>query len=353
MGVQQLPQLRLRIGLLDIALFIVVLLMFLTQETDIFFHSIFILLTLGAFIWQFRSFVVRSYIWVTITTIAVILAVMDGWAIYEDLIELALLCVILAIVFVITNRRAQAQTALAATLAAEQEHAKRLRELAVLKADFTAMVAHELGSPLLAIRGFADMLATGRLNAETQGQVIDAIRTEVHMLNALVADVQTAAAVERDDFGVHPRPVAVSVLLNDAAAYAKTLSDQHPVKVDLSSDHIVLADPERIGQVLRNLLSNAAKYSPAGSPITLRAVLQGTHMQIAVIDQGPGIHPDDTTRIFEKFGRGHNPSNQKVAGAGLGLYLSHRIVHAHGSDLVVTSTLGQGAAFSFLLKVTS
>ena len=214
------------------------------------------------------------------------------------------------------------------------------------------MVAHELGSPLLAIRGFADMLSTGRLNADTQTQVIDAIRAEVHMLNALVADVQTSAAVERDDFAVHLRLVAVRVLLNDAVASAKTLSGQHPIEVMLPYDQIVLADPERIGQVLRNLLGNAAKYTPAESPIILRATLQGTYMQIEVIDEGPGIHPDDMSRIFEKFGRGHNTLNQMSAGAGLGLYLSRRIVQAHGSDLAVTSVLGRGAAFSFLLEVT-
>ena len=87
-GIQQLSQLRLWVGVLDVALVVVVLLMFLTKETDVFFHSIFILLTLGAFIWQFRSFVMRSYVWVTITTIAVILAIMDGWAVYEDSLNL-------------------------------------------------------------------------------------------------------------------------------------------------------------------------------------------------------------------------------------------------------------------------
>jgi RNA polymerase sigma factor (sigma-70 family) len=106
-----------------------------------------------------------------------------------------------------------------------------------------------------------------------------------------------------------------------------------------------------MGQVLRNLLSNAAKYAPPGTPIELRAVRRGEHVRIEVADHGFGIHPDDMPRIFEKFGRGRDRGGRKVAGAGLGLYLSRRIVQAHGSDLTVESTPGVGSVFGFDLPV--
>jgi signal transduction histidine kinase len=116
----------------------------------------------------------------------------------------------------------------AALLAAEQEYSRRLAELAVLKADFTAMVAHELGSPIAAIRAWTDVLATDRMSPEHQAQAIASIRTETAVLNTLVADVHAVATIERDDFAVHTRAVPVSVLLSDAAAFARTLMGAPP-----------------------------------------------------------------------------------------------------------------------------
>jgi signal transduction histidine kinase len=120
----------------------------------------------------------------------------------------------------------------------------------------------------------------------------------------------------------------------------------------LGTHQKVVADRERIGQVLRNLLSNAAKYSPEGVPIELRAKReQEDCVRIEVADHGPGIHPDDRARIFEKFGRGRDREGKKIPGVGLGLYLSRGIVRAHGSDITVDSAPGEGAVFGFELKV--
>ncbi len=104
--------------------------------------------------------------------------------------------------------------------------------------------------------------------------------------------------------------------------------------------------------MLRNLLTNAVKYSPGGTSIELRAVPDEAagRVRIEVIDHGPGIHPDDMERIFEKFGRGRDPEGRKVAGLGLGLYISRRILRAHGSDLTVKAAPSGGSVFSFDLK---
>ncbi|HEY6581654.1 MAG TPA: ATP-binding protein [Rubrobacter sp.] len=111
----------------------------------------------------------------------------------------------------------------------------------------------------------------------------------------------------------------------------------------------MLADPERIGQVLRNLLSNAAKYSPEGTPIELRVIGKQGRVRLEVADRGPGIHPDDQRRIFEKFGRGRDREGHKIPGVGLGLYLSRRIVRGHGSELTVQERPGGGSVFAFEL----
>lgn len=255
---------------------------------------------------------------------------------------------VVAVGGVLELRRIAAERA--ALLAVEREYSGRLEELAALRADFTAMVAHELGSPLAAIRGFADMLATGELGPEDRRQALAAIRAEVDLLNSLVAEVQAAASVERADFAVHPRPVPISALLAEATAFARTLPGGHPMQTVVEARGQVWADPERIGQVLRNLLSNAAAYSPPGTPIELRALTKGSRIRIEVADRGYGIPPEELEHIFEKFHRGRHGRGQRAGGLGLGLYLSRRIVQAHGSDLTVRSQVGAGSVFSFELE---
>jgi PAS domain S-box-containing protein len=220
-----------------------------------------------------------------------------------------------------------------------REANRHLEKLAALRSDFTAMVAHEIGSPLASVRGFLEVLATGELEPADQADVLVKIRAEINRLGTLVADVRSAAAIERDDFALMTRPTAVDELLDDAARFAETLPGDHPLTIAAEVDGRVLADPYRIGQVLRNLLSNAVKYSPDGAPIELRARPGETpgRIGIEVADRGHGVHPDDVDQIFEKFGRGRDRSGRMAYGVGLGLYLSRRIVRAHGGEKLVVS----------------
>ena len=233
-----------------------------------------------------------------------------------------------------------------------KEANRRLEELAVLKADFTAMVAHELETPLAVIRGYAEILATGALEPAEQSRVLDKIREETEVLNTLVGDVRAVATVEQEDFTVQLQPVQVRALLDTAVQCSAPLLGNHRLVTENSADdEQVWADSKRIRQVLCNLMANAAKYSPDSAPIELRAKPGKTpgRVQIEVADRGPGVHPDDVSRIFEKFGRGRDRSGQKVAGVGLGLYLSRRIMRAHGSDLTLSLTSDSGSVFSFEL----
>ncbi|MDQ3547768.1 MAG: PAS domain S-box protein [Chloroflexota bacterium] len=240
-----------------------------------------------------------------------------------------------------------------ALLASTTEYARRLSDLAVLKADFTAMVAHEMSTPLAAIRAMTDLLAKGSITPDDHLHLLSAIQAEVGLLTRLVSDVQSVGNMERDDFVVRPRAVPIGVLLAEAIAHAGTLPGNHPVSMRIEASDMVLADPERIGQVLRNLLNNAARYSPAGAPIELRAARNVPYVRIAVADQGYGIRADDLERIFVKFGRGRDRGGHRPDGLGLGLYLSRRIVQAHGSDLFVTSAPGEGSIFGFDLEVAT
>ncbi len=233
-------------------------------------------------------------------------------------------------------------------LDAAQEYSQRVAELTNLRADFTAMVVHELGSPIAAIRAWAELLETDRMSPSLRAQGLATIRGETALLQGLVADVQAIATIDRDDFAVHRRPTSVVELLSAAADLAHALPGHHPLVLTIDAVDRVRADPERIGQVLRNLLGNAAKYAPSGTPIELRATREEAQVRIAVIDHGPGIAPGDEERIFMKYERGRiQPSGP--GGAGLGLYLSRRILLAHDADLVVEPTPDGGATFSFAL----
>ena len=255
---------------------------------------------------------------------------------------------IVAVGCILELRRIAAERA--ALLAAQREASRRLVEQNMLRSNFTAMVAHELTSPLAAIRHFTTMLETRELGASDQAQVLAAIQSESEVLTGLVCDMQTAAMSEARDFVVRPRRVRLSQILSDAAVFGTTLSGGHPVTVPLTVSDMVWADAERIGQVLRNLLTNAAKYSPPGTPIDIRVVHAGVRVRVEVVDSGPGIDPHDLRRVFDKFGRGRDRSGQKVPGVGLGLYLSRQIMRAHGSDLQVESTPGAGSTFAFELS---
>jgi signal transduction histidine kinase len=302
---------HVRVSDVDIVLVVIAALMaVLTNTTVILFHLVFILLTFDAFFSRFRAFAIRTSLWVSVTTVEVLASVLAGRIPWDELTEIPLLSAILVGVFILARRQADAQRRLASLLAVKHEEARRLQELAHLRADFTAMIAHELGTPLAAIRALARMLASGDLDPRAEAQTLAHIQGEVDLLNALVADVAAAAAV-----------------------------------------CLVHADAERIGQVLRNLLSNAAKYAPEGAPIELRAESRGGRLRVEVADRGPGVAREDADIIFEKFARGRARRERPVAGAGLGLYLSRRIVQAHGAgDLVVAPNPGGGAVFAFELK---
>jgi signal transduction histidine kinase len=218
------------------------------------------------------------------------------------------------------------------------------------------MIAHELDTPIAAVRKLNEMLSAQGEDPGVRDYATTATERELDALTNLVRDVRAVAAVEREGFGIKARPLPLEELLADAEVYASTLPGHHPIEVmvrgDLRVEVCVLADPERIGQVLRNLLSNAAKYSPEGTPIELRVIGKEGQVRVEIADQGWGIHPDDVPRIFEKFGRGRDRnSHHERPGVGLGLYLSQRIIRGHGSELTVQTRPGEGSVFAFELRV--
>jgi PAS domain S-box-containing protein len=241
----------------------------------------------------------------------------------------------------------------ATMLASEREYTRQLRELAEMRAHLTEMVAHDLRAPVAALRLMTDMLATGELTPAAQAETLQSMRGQIDQMNRLVSDVAASAAAERDDFVVQLQPVALAVLLDGAAVFARTTLTEHDFAMKATPTVQVWCDPERISQVLGNLLGNAATHTPPGTVVSLTAKRHGQHVRFEVTNQGPPIPPEEMELIFEKFGRGRAAVDNRTAGTGLGLYLSRRIVEAHGSELWVNSTLEHGTTFGFDLRVAA
>jgi signal transduction histidine kinase len=239
-------------------------------------------------------------------------------------------------------------------------HAEAFNELRVAVADakqaraevaeFAGMIAHELGSPIAAIQNASDVLEMGTLSAH-QDRARDLIAMEARALRMLVGDLRAASSLEREAFDMQRQVVGLDTVLVEAGDFAQSVTDTHPIHVHAGSGIKIEVSPGRIAQVLRNLVTNAIKYTPPGTPIEIRSWRdKDGHLDrvwIAVVDEGPGIAPEDQALIFAKFGRARTRSEQQIPGLGLGLYLSQRIVEAHGGELNVTSTPGNGASFAF------
>jgi PAS domain S-box-containing protein len=252
----------------------------------------------------------------------------------------------------ITDRR-HLEMDRAVMLASEREYNRQLRALAEMRSDLTAMIAHELRGPVAALRMMTFLLAGGGLSREDESQMLATIQGEIEQLDRLAGDVAAVTVAEREDFSVQLHPVSLAMLLDGAETFALGALADHQWTVLPAPDVRVWCDPERISQVLRNLIDNAAKHTPTGTPVELRALRDGPQVRIEVADKGPGLPAEDFDLIFEKFGRGPSAAARQTSGAGLGLYLSRQIMRAHGSDLTVESTPGTGTVFAFDLKVAS
>jgi signal transduction histidine kinase len=219
-------------------------------------------------------------------------------------------------------------------------------------AEFAGMIAHELGSPIAAVQHASEVLGLEALTPQ-QERARALIELETKALRLLAGDLRAASSRERESFDLHPRVVPLGELLDEARDFALTAPGNHPILLDSAPCVSVIVDPGRIAQVLRNLITNAAKYTPPEAPIRIRARRDKDRVWIEIIDSGPGIDPMDAPYIFAKFVRGRQRADSQASGLGLGLYLSKRIVESHGGKLLAESRPGEGATFAFSVEVAA
>jgi signal transduction histidine kinase len=229
--------------------------------------------------------------------------------------------------------------------------AARLEALEEEREAFAAMVAHDLRSPLTTVRGTAEVLQRRPPNAPTLERALATIVRESDRVARLAADLGDATRAAAGRLEVRPKRVDLVALVAQAVERLRTAETSQPVRLDAAPGPLwVDADPERIAQILDNLLGNAVKYSPPDQPIGVQ-VRHGGVAQVCIEDRGPGIASEELPHLFDRFYRTRLARRGPVGGTGLGLYISQEIAAAHHGRITVDSAPGRGSRFTLTLPL--
>ena len=231
------------------------------------------------------------------------------------------------------------------TMAAELATTEEVRRSLV------ADVAHELRTPLSNIRGYLEGIRDGVVTANPD--TLDSMHEEVLLLTRLIEDLQELALAESGQMNLYLQPCDLVELTRKAVAGAQPNAESKGITLtlDIADEAPVNADPERIGQVLRNLLANATNYTDTGGTVKVALHRSDGHVQVRVEDTGAGIAEADLPYVFERFYRVDKSRSRSTGGVGLGLTIAKRLIEAHGGRMAVESAVGKGSTFSFTLPI--
>ena len=226
-----------------------------------------------------------------------------------------------------------------------------LREIERMRAEFLGMVSHELRAPLTSIKGSAaTALRAARLVGPAEvAQFFRIIDEQADRMDSLIGDLLDAGRIETGTLSVAPEPSDVAVLVDQARGTFISGGGRHTVRIDLPPDlPRVMADRQRLVQVLNNLLANAARHSPESAPIRIAAEREGLDVAVSVADEGRGIAPDQLGQLFRKY----STAGDREGGSGLGLAICKGLVEAQGGRIRAESGgVGLGARFTFTIPV--
>ena len=233
---------------------------------------------------------------------------------------------------------------------------RELQQINEERTKFIATVSHELKTPLTSIIAFTDILARNQGGSKKDRNIeqLEIVKQSGGHLLTLINDLLDFSRMESGEFKFEREEFAINEVVAEVeSAMSPLLSSKKQTFVfdgDFQGQHVRL-DRRRIVQVLMNLVSNAHKYSPAGTTITMEGRVKDGNLQMAIIDQGIGISASDQMRLFTKFFRVDNETTRSVGGTGLGLSITKEIVTAHGGSIGVSSRLGQGTRFSLTIPI--
>ncbi len=228
----------------------------------------------------------------------------------------------------------------------------RFRQAEELKSTFVSVVSHELKTPVALIKGYAETLhrEDAHWDRETMRDSLGVIIEESDRLTHLIDSLLEASRIQAGGLKLEATDVNLPRLADKVVEGFRTQTDVHTFELDFPDDFApVWGDPERLREVLSNLVSNAVKYSPDGGTVWVGGRVDQTGVTVYVADQGIGIPPEEQGRIFDRFHRVESGLHRRTEGTGLGLYLVKAIVEAHGGRVWVESAPGRGSIFMFTL----
>jgi two-component system sensor histidine kinase KdpD len=232
------------------------------------------------------------------------------------------------------------------------EEARRTAVRAVAEEQRSALlsaVSHDLRTPLAAITGAATALRDDtELPAEQRGVLLGLVCDEAERLERLVSDLLDMTRLQGEHVRLRREWVPLDEIVGTALARMERPLRDRPVSIDVADATLAWVDPALMERLLVNLLENAAKYTPAGTEIAIRAGADHGAVRLEIADRGPGIPPGDEERVFERFYRGVHPG---VGGAGLGLAIARAVAQAHGGAITVGPRQGGGAVFTLGLPL--
>jgi signal transduction histidine kinase len=229
------------------------------------------------------------------------------------------------------------------------------KELDEMKSDFINMVAHELRSPLVAIRQQNSVLLEGLAGPlqDKQQDLVGKGLKKIDQLLELINDLLDIAKIEAGKPLQHRVPVDLCKLVEDTVGLLETRAQEKGISLSYACDNVkrILADPKGIEEILSNLVTNAINYSPEGGEVSLNVSGQNEYVEIRVADKGVGIAPEELPKIFDKFYRVKHPKTRQVMGTGLGLAIVKGIVDAHQGKIEVKSIPDKGTTIRILLPI--
>lgn len=230
----------------------------------------------------------------------------------------------------------------------------KMHRLERVKSDFISTLSHELRTPLTSIKGYTSLLLhpKGRFDSASQREFLETIDRQSNHLLRMIEDMLDVSRIEAGKLELKKHPVKLKPLMEKVVVNLRLITKIHQFKILFPSDFPdVLVDPDRIEQVVTNLVDNAIKYSPEGGPIVIEGRKENTQVVVSVHDEGIGIAQKDLDNLFERFQRVDSSLTRQTGGTGLGLFIARSLVELHGGKISCESQVGKGSTFTFSLPV--
>jgi len=234
-----------------------------------------------------------------------------------------------------------------------------LKALETAKSLFVSMVAHELKNPLAATEGWLNLLVSDLVKHDPQEErhMIERSLIRIKTLRTLVSELLNLTAIETGNFSLRRAPVDVARITREAVESQRERADERDIVLTLSGrgegeTGMVLADRDALQMIIANLVDNAIKYTPEQGHVSVRVEQNGMYVRVSVQDDGIGLAPEDTGKVFDEFFRVKNEQTASIPGTGLGLSLVRRITEMHEGSVCVESAPGRGSTFTISLPLS-